>query len=99
MITPIILTYIGLSILVAAFASGRRISFAGAFFTSVFMSPLVGIIAILKSERNMMVKHYTTRYVCPKCNFEYTEDKEHCDFCYEMGKTVKLESVRILIQE
>lgn len=99
MITPIILTYIGFSILVAAFAYGRRISFAGAFFTSVFMSPLVGIVAIIKSDKNMLVKHYSTRYVCPNCNFEYTEDKEHCDFCYEMGETVKLKSVRILIQE
>lgn len=99
MMTPIILTYLGFSVLVALFASGRRISFAGAFFTSILMSPLVGILAILKSEKNMLIKHYATRYVCPKCNFEYTEEKEHCDFCNEMGKTIKLESVRILIQE
>ncbi len=97
MITPIILTYIGISVMVALFAFGRRISFAGAFFTSVFLSPLVGIIAILKTDKNIRVKHYTTRYVCPKCNIEYTEEKENCSFCLEMGEKIKVKPTRILL--
>ena len=95
----LIITYLGISVAIAFLAMGRRISFAGALITSVFMSPFVGLIAILKSERNLTIKYYTTRYICPKCNFEYTEDNEHCGFCQEMGRTVKLEPTRILIQE
>jgi hypothetical protein len=99
MIAPIIITYIGVSVLVAFLAIGRRISFAGAFFTSVFMSPLVGLIAILKTDKNLKIKYYITRYSCPVCNYEYTEEKECCNFCKEMGNTVKLEPKRILIQK
>lgn len=99
MITPIIITYIGISVLVAFLAIGRRISFAGAFFTSVFMSPLVGLVAILNSDKNIKVKYYTTRYSCPECKYEYTEQKEYCSFCKKKGITVKLEPKQILLLE
>ena len=85
--------------MVAFLAIGRRISFAGALVTSVFMSPLVGLIATLKSDKNIKIKYYTTRYSCPVCNYEFTEQKEHCSFCKEMGNTTKLEPKRILIVE
>jgi len=97
MITPIILIYVGISIMVALFAFGRRISFAGVFFTSVLLSPLVGIFAILKTDKNIRVKHYTTRYVCPKCNIEYAQEKEFCTFCLEMGEKINIKSTRVLL--
>ena len=99
MIAPLLITYISASILVTLLATGRRISFAGAFITSLLMSPIIGIIAILKSEKNISIKHYSTRYVCPVCNIEYSHEKECCDFCKEMGKEIKLESKRVLIYE
>lgn len=99
MITPIIITYIGASVMVAFLTIGRRISFVGALVTSVFMSPVVGLITIIKSDKNIKVKYYTTRYSCPVCKYEYTEQKENCSFCKEMGNTVKLEPKRMLIQE
>ena len=97
--TPIIITYFVLSVLVTFFAVGRRISFAGAFVTSVFLSPLVGLVAVLKSEKNIKVKYYATRYVCPKCNYEYTEEKTHCSLCGEMGKVEKLKPNKLLLLE
>ncbi|NOY49504.1 MAG: hypothetical protein GXO88_02905 [Chlorobi bacterium] len=99
MITPIVITYISVSVFVTLFAIGRRISFAGAFVTSLLMSPVVGLIAIFKSEKNIKIKYYTTRYVCPQCNIEYTQEKENCDFCKEMGNEVKLQPNRVLIHE
>ena len=97
--THIIVTYVSLSFLVALLAFGRRISFAGALFTSVLMSPLVGLIAILKSEKNIKVKHYTNRYICPRCNIEYTQKKNTCDFCDEMGVTEELIPTKTLQME
>jgi hypothetical protein len=99
MITPIIITYLALSVLVTLFATGRRISFAGAFVTSVFLSPLVGLVAIIKSDKNIRVKFYATRYVCPNCNYEYTEEKTHCSFCGEMGNEEKLKPNKLLLLE
>jgi len=99
MIAPLLITYISASILVTLLAIGRRISFAGAFITSLLMSPIIGIITILKSEKNISIKHYSTRYVCPECNIEYNQEKDCCDFCKEMGKEIKLEPKRVLIYE
>lgn len=99
MIAPILITYISASVLVTLFATGRRISFTGAFVTSLLMSPIVGLITILKTERKISIKHYSTRYVCPVCNIEYTQEKNSCVFCKEMGKEIKLEPKRVLINE
>jgi hypothetical protein len=99
MIAPIVILYVGVSVLVTMLAFGRRISFGGAFLTSLFLSPVVGLIAILKSDKNIKVNYYATRYVCPKCNFEYTEPKLYCSLCKEMGHNVKLEPKRMLIKE
>ena len=99
MITPLIIAYIVISVMVTLFAIGRRISFAGAFFTSVFLSPIVGLIAILKTDKNIVVSHYTTRYVCPECNIEYTEEKDHCSFCQEMGKETTLVPKRVIMTD
>ena len=97
MIAPLLISYISASILVTLFAIGRRISFAGAFFTSLVMSPIVGLITVLKTEKNIHIKHYSTRYVCPECNIEYTQQKQCCDFCKEMGKEIDLKPTRVLI--
>jgi len=99
MIAPLLISYISASILVTLLAIGRRISFSGAFITSLLMSPIIGIITILKSEKIISIKHYSTRYVCPQCNIEYNQEKDCCDFCKEMGKEIKLEPKRVLIYE
>lgn len=99
MIAPLLITYIIASVLVTLLATGRRISFSGAFITSLLMSPVIGLITILKTEKNINIKHYTTRYVCPECNIEYTQEKDCCDFCKEMGKEIKLEPNRVLLYE
>jgi len=99
MIAPLIITYLMISVMVTMFAIGRRISFAGAFFTSIFMSPLLGLIAILKTDKIIRIKHYSTKYVCPKCNIEHNENLEYCSFCREMGKLSKLEKRKVLITE
>ncbi len=99
MIAPLLITYIIASVLVTLLAIGRRISLSGAFITSLLMSPVIGLITILKTEKNINIKHYTTRYVCPECNIEYTQEKDCCDFCKEMGKEIKLEPNRVLLYE
>jgi len=44
--------WIVLAIVCAALGSERRIGFIGAFFASIFLSPLIGFIIVLASERN-----------------------------------------------
>ncbi len=48
-----------LSIIISLFSYGKRISFLGAVLINIFLTPLVGIISILKADDNVITRHYT----------------------------------------
>lgn len=45
-----------LSLIVAILGSSRKIGFGGALFVSVFLSPLIGFIVVLCSQRNSTIE-------------------------------------------
>lgn len=97
MLVPFVITYIGSSVLVSLLALRRRISITGAFLVSLFMSPIIGLITILKSQRNIIIKHYNTRYICPECNTEQSSKDHVCGLCDEMGKKIEPKTFTFLI--
>ena len=57
------------------------------FILSLVLTPLYGIIVLLK-ERNRSVKiHY---YYCEHCNYVYPVKLKYCPVCEEKGIKVKL---------
>ena len=95
----VIITYFVLALLVTLLATGRRISFAGAFTINLVFTPIIGLLTILKSQKNIIIKHYRTRYVCPECHRELNNDDHYCELCNEMGKIVKPEKKKFFINE
>ncbi len=95
MIIYFIAFYLVITLIVTAFATGKRISFANAFTYSFFMTPFVGLLAVLKSEKKVKITHYVTRYSCPRCNAKFTSETEYCPSCLEEGVKVKPQQMEI----
>ena len=95
MIIYFIAVYLILTLAVTAFAMDKRISLASAFTFSFFMTPLIGLLAVIKSEKKVKITHYATRYSCPRCNAKFSSETEYCPSCLEEGVKVKPEKMEI----
>ena len=59
----ILIAYLGLSILVSLIGSNRKFGFWGYFFTSLFLTPIIGSIVMLASD-----KQPKKIEKCPNCD-------------------------------
>ncbi len=57
------------------------------FIISLFLTPLAGIIFMLKQRRKSSSVHY---YYCHECDYIFPVKMSHCPMCQEAGKKVKL---------
>lgn len=63
------------------FSFGKRISFLGALVINIFLTPIVGIISILRTDNNIITHHYTMTSNCNSCKAEYNDILTECPQC------------------
>lgn len=76
-----IITYLTLSIVISLFSFGKRISFLNALVINIFLTPIVGLISIVKAENNIIRRHYTMTSVCNSCKSEFDNILTKCPEC------------------
>ncbi|MCF8303978.1 MAG: hypothetical protein K9I94_11935 [Bacteroidales bacterium] len=85
------LVYLLLVIILTTLAKNKRIGPTRTFFISFFLTPVLGYLAYRSSDPRHVI--YSKRYVCQRCGFEYTEDKDMCPNCKKEGYEVDLKQV------
>ncbi len=95
MIIYFVLAYLLLSFIVTTFAIERRISLGSAFTVSFFLTPVLGLLAILKSDKKVKITHYYTKYYCPSCHSEFTSGGDYCPVCLKKGIKIKPEKIKL----
>jgi len=78
MLITVIIGYVLLCLIVALFSFKKRMGFLLAFAISLVLTPIAGIIAILKSDDFLQVTRYLTTYHCTRCNETFFEPHEIC---------------------
>ena len=93
LISVICFCYLALCIALSNVGRKRAIGFKKAFALSIFLTPIVGAIAVYSSEEDS--KHFliVTQYQCPECGFEFTENETYCQLCLKNNKKVKLKAI------
>ena len=94
MLVSILIGYILISALVSLLSVGRRISYAGVLTISLFLTPVIGLVAVLRAEHSLNISHYVTRFSCPHCQMQFTEPHTFCPFCSENQIPVRLLEVK-----
>ncbi len=82
-----LITYLTLALAVSFFSLGKRISYLNVFFISLFFTPVIGLIIVLKTENNILTHHYITKLKCTSCDNEMTVNTKECPVC---GKKVEV---------
>lgn len=57
------------------------------FFYSLLLTPVAGIVFMLKERRKATPIHY---YYCSECDYIFPVKMHNCPMCQENGKKVKL---------
>lgn len=71
MVVVIALAYIGLCFILALIGTNRKFGYWGYFFVSLFLTPIIGSIVLLGSDkRSKPLKK------CPKCTYDLASGKE-----------------------
>jgi Zn finger protein HypA/HybF involved in hydrogenase expression len=77
----LVFTYLIIGIIIASFSFGKRISFVNVFLISVFLTPIVGLISIFRSEKTIIMHHYRMLSSCNKCETEVEGINTVCPNC------------------
>ena len=96
MLETFLIGYILLSITIALFSVKKRIGFGTALSIGLLLTPLAGIIAVIKSDDFLKVSRHVTRFHCPECHMEFTELHPCCPHCVENNTEVRLEEIKHL---
>lgn len=83
--------YLTLVIILTSLGGNRRIGRLRTFLISFFLTPILGYIAYTSSDPKQVI--HSKRYVCKRCGFEYTKDKDACPNCKKEGYEVELKQV------
>ncbi len=83
--------YVIVAGLVSVLAAERRISVGEAFTISFLLTPVLGLLAIIKSGKKIKITHYVNTYHCPRCNAEFKSNNDFCPNCLAEGVEVKPE--------
>ncbi|MDP2724514.1 MAG: hypothetical protein Q8O72_17400 [Bacteroidales bacterium] len=57
------------------------------FLLSLFLTPIVGMLFMMKERRKATPVHY---YYCHECDYIFPVKMYHCPMCQENGKKVRL---------
>ncbi len=84
------LLYLVASIIVSLEGVKHQIGGANAFFVSLILSPLLGILIVKFSPRSLNVSHYIKRSDCKDCSFKDKLFDETCEVCEKHGYWVEV---------
>jgi len=75
------LTYLFLALLVAFVSLTKRIGFSESLFISIFLTPLLGLVIILKAKDNIQKYHYSMELTCTSCGNQSVQREKVCSHC------------------
>jgi predicted RNA-binding Zn-ribbon protein involved in translation (DUF1610 family) len=73
--------YILLAFAVALASLTKRIGFAQSLFISLFLTPVFGLIIVLKSKNNILMHHYKMNHSCSECGKQGIQAQNVCSSC------------------
>ena len=80
--------YLFFSFAVSLISLSKRVSFVEIIFISLFLTPVMGLIIVLRTENNILTHHYTTTNICSSCGDNNQENESVCTHCgVEMSYT------------
>ncbi len=79
--------YILVCVIISLMSFRKRISFWGVLVISIFLTPVVGLISVIKADNNVIIYHYSMSNTCNSCNAEINTSETNCPVC---GNTVNL---------
>lgn len=82
-----LIIYLLIVISISFFSLGKRVSFVEIFYISLFLTPIVGVITVLKAKNNIHTHHYTMTYTCRSCEKGVEENEKTCPEC---GKAMEV---------
>jgi len=86
------LIYLFFVLILYKIAANYKIKSFWVLLLSLFLTPLAGLVGLMISEKGHLVT--IERYICDRCGFEHTEDREICPHCKKEGHEIKLKKVR-----
>jgi hypothetical protein len=89
----IIPIYLILVLGVSLAATQKRIALSKAILISLFFTPLMGLIALLRTSRKVTVTHYNAQDQCAGCHHTDQPEPEVCESCELIGELHKRLSV------
>ncbi len=91
-----LITYLIFAVIVASLSVSRRITFAQSFLVSLFLTPIVGLIIVLKTKQNILFHRYFAKQTCPDCGNEFIISNNTCPKCgYELVNLNKIGTLSI----
>ncbi len=70
------------------FSHGKRISFFNSLLINIFLTPVIGIISVLKTERTVIIRRYKMIRTCDICENEYEGKEGKCPDCDSQNQNV-----------
>ena len=88
----IILIYLFLCFVLYQIGKGKKMGGVAIGIVSLFFTPVVGFILFFFAQNRMVAME--TRYQCPECKFEFTQQHKHCPHCDDKEREVMLIEVQ-----
>lgn len=78
--------YLLLSLAISFFSLNKRVGFVEILYISLFLTPIVGLVSVLKADNNIITRHYSSNNNCPSCGLGNSKSKNICSDCgYELN--------------
>lgn len=89
----IIAVYLLFVFLVSRLGNRRQIGRRRLFWTSLFLTPVLGLAFYFNSMELKMHPYTERHYKCEKCGYTFAEEYPYCPFCEKEGIKVALKPV------
>lgn len=86
--------YLIISAAIAKAGSERKCGSKSAFAISIALTPITGMLYVLRSRPKKIRK--TVHFRCPKCGLDYTDGHDYCPSCDKEGKKTPLIKISML---
>ena len=83
--------YLFMALLLAGAGSRRACGTRKAFLISLLLTPVTGLILVLRSPKRSVLK--TVHYRCNHCGLEYTSSHRYCHICAKDGHKYRLHRI------
>ncbi|NLJ07119.1 MAG: hypothetical protein GX437_05565 [Sphingobacteriales bacterium] len=89
----LIILYVLCALIFATFGKIRkRKSWIKIFLITLFLTPVTSSIILFRKKREK-ITYVVNRYKCPRCEFKYDTQLDHCPYCEKEGHIIALEEV------